>query len=229
MTPGAVLFAHTVRHHRLRISSHVFPCGREWLTSREWTFVLKLLSLTCSTFPLSIRCGSASSHVAGIATSGESFVYANKVNVPVCQNDIRSAHHSSARGVKRRHDQTAQKARINSHSSSRIGRNVTLDVICFIISLISPWTSFSVFWCFFAGLPPGSGVFADGFEGSSVCMSNCHRSRVSSVSTDLIARTRRLIDDDSSHSACQLCSRVQSYRACLRACRHDQSGTDDGN
>ena len=125
---------------------------------------------------------------------------------------------SLVQGVKHRYNRTRQKGRINSHSSSRIGRNVTLDVICFIISLISPWTSFSVFWCFFAGLPPGSGVFAAGFEGSSVCMSNCHRSSVSSVSTDLIARTRRLIDDDSSHTACQLCSpRAKLYekRACL--------------
>jgi hypothetical protein len=91
----------------------------------------------------------------------------------------------------------------DSQSSSRIGRNVTLDVICFIISLISPWTSFSVFWCFFDDLaPPGNGVFWFGFglEGSSAWISNCHRSSVSSVSTDFIARTRRLMDDDNSHS-----------------------------
>lgn len=40
----------------------------------------------------------------------------------------------------------------HSHSSSSIGKNVTLDVICFIISRISPCTSFSVFSFFF--FPP---------------------------------------------------------------------------
>ena len=52
------------------------------LTSKECTLVLKLLKRTCSTFPRSIRWGSASPHVDGIATSGESFVYASRVNVP---------------------------------------------------------------------------------------------------------------------------------------------------
>ena len=57
-------------------------CGFKRLTSREWTFVLKLLNLTDSTLPLSIKCGSASPQVDGTATSPDSFVYASNVNVP---------------------------------------------------------------------------------------------------------------------------------------------------
>ena len=52
----------------------------------------------------------------------------------------------------------ASSSKLDSHSSSKMGRNVTLDVICFMISLISPCTSFSVFSFFFGGFaPPGSG------------------------------------------------------------------------
>jgi hypothetical protein len=51
-------------------------------TSRECTLVLKLLNRTCSTLPLSIRCGSASPQDAGMAISGESSVYAKSVNEP---------------------------------------------------------------------------------------------------------------------------------------------------
>jgi len=43
-------------------------------------------------------------------------------------------------------------------------------------------------------------VEEEGFEGSSVLTSNCHLSRVSSVSTDFIAKTRRVMEDNSSHS-----------------------------
>ena len=56
--------------------------GIWWLTSKVWTFVLKLRSLTCSTLPRSIKCGSASPQVAGTASS-ESLVYASNVNVPI--------------------------------------------------------------------------------------------------------------------------------------------------
>lgn len=85
-----------------------------------------------------------------------------------------------------------------SHCSSRMGKNVTELVICFIISLISPCTSFSVL-----GLPflavgalgaPGVGAV------SSVWISNCQRSKVSSVSADLMARTRRVRLEERSHS-----------------------------
>jgi len=48
--------------------------------------VLKLLNLTDSTLPLSIKCGSASPQVDGTATSPDSFVYASSVNVPVYQH-----------------------------------------------------------------------------------------------------------------------------------------------
>ena len=44
--------------------------------------MLKLLNLTDSTLPLSIKCGSASPQVDGTATSPDSFVYASNVNVP---------------------------------------------------------------------------------------------------------------------------------------------------
>lgn len=79
--------AHTICHHGLRhqrgprsLDDSTMVVGA--LTSSEWTFVLKLLSLTCSTLPLSIRWGSASPHVDGTATSPDSFVYASSVNVP---------------------------------------------------------------------------------------------------------------------------------------------------
>jgi hypothetical protein len=82
-----------------------------------------------------------------------------------------------------------------------------------MISLISSCTSFSVFSFFFPpldvlpvnvlGLPPAAAA-------SSVWISNCQRSSVSSVSTDFIARTRRVIEDVRSHSVCQL--RYLSFR-----------------
>lgn len=89
----------------------------------------------------------------------------------------------------------------NVHSSSNVGKNVTLAVICFMISLISPWTSFSVFSF---GFPPGfrplivlpCGTMLDETateSSSSRMMSNCQRSSVSSVSFEVMARTRRLM------------------------------------
>lgn len=69
-------------------------------TSSECTFVLKLLKRTCSTLPRSMRWGSASSHVAGMATSGESFVYARRVKVPDVDEQI------SARFENRSKDET---------------------------------------------------------------------------------------------------------------------------
>jgi len=77
-----------------------------------------------------------------------------------------------------------------------------------MISLISPWTSFSVFSFRFApfpvptlALPCPRPPFAFGSVfGSSVWISNCHRSSVSSFSTDLIASTRRVMEAESSHS-----------------------------
>lgn len=83
--------------YRKRISKEWVGTTTAWQTSRECTLVLKLRSLTCSTFPLSIRWGSASFHVAGIATSGESFVCAKIVNVPIKIECSRSALLSSWR------------------------------------------------------------------------------------------------------------------------------------
>jgi hypothetical protein len=100
-----------------------------------------------------------------------------------------------------------------------MGRNVTLEVICFIISLISPCTSFSVFSFFFPPLapappaaPPAAGADAEpdpdaeaeddepAAAASSVWTSNCQRSSVSSVSMDLMASTRRVMEEVRSHS-----------------------------
>jgi hypothetical protein len=97
------------------------------LTSREWTFVLKLLNLTDSTLPLSIKCGSASPQVDGTATSPDSLVYASNVNVPIYQRPIR--HYWSLESRDRE---------LDLHSSCKIGKKVVVLVICFIISLISP-------------------------------------------------------------------------------------------
>lgn len=64
-------------------SPHAYsPTRYATMASRLCTFVLKLRRRTCSTLPRSMRCGSASPHVAGTGSSCESFVYARMVNVP---------------------------------------------------------------------------------------------------------------------------------------------------
>lgn len=113
--------------------------------------------------------------------------------------------------------------RKHSHSSCSIGKNVVVLVICFMISLISPWTSFSVFSFFFPpvsvlptnvlGLPPAAAA-------SSVWISNCQRSSVSSVSIDFIASTRRFIEAVRSHSDRQYwssCTGLQGWLTSGRA------------
>ena len=170
-------------------------CEYKRLTSREWTFVLKLLNLTDSTLPLSIKCGSASPQVDGTATSPDSFVYASNVNVPVYQHVSMTPRHE----------------RFDLHSSCKIGRKVVVLVICFIISLISPWTSFSVFSFFFppvSVLPTNVLRLPPAAAASSVWISNCQRSRVSFVSIDLIARTSRFIEAVRSHSDYQRAGRA---------------------
>ena len=122
------LFSNSICYHRLvKVSFIVRTKSQYGLTSREWTFVLKLLNLTDSTLPLSIKCGSASPQVDGTATSPDSLVYASNVNVPIYQRPIR--HYWSLESRDRE---------LDLHSSCKIGKKVVVLVICFIISLISP-------------------------------------------------------------------------------------------
>ena len=96
LAPPRLLLSYSVRDHRLHLISLALASWcEERLTSREWTFVLKLLNLTDSTLPRSIRWGSASPQVEGTATSPDSFVYASSVNVPTSsasRSERRSTH-----------------------------------------------------------------------------------------------------------------------------------------